>query len=417
MKYMSIAEAAKLWGVTTRRVQELCKSGAIFGAERFGRAWMIPEDAQKPLDRRTRKAKEKKLKGDENHRFNMPRENPFLLHTDLYNTPGTAEQVIASFDEYPETAKILRAQFDYRRGNIETIHKNVNYFLNEHGGFNSTISAGILLSFCAIWRGDSHLWRQARQHIYGAPCKNDRDRQIVEFWLAVVDSNISDTRQFPEWFERGNFDCLPADSYCTARAFYVKRLFISAHDLASGKTSFENVDGLGLMRTLPFIIEPMISQASIEHTLIPQIYLHLMAATVYHNIGDRDNAIEHIDKALHLAQPDRLFGILIEYRAGLDNLIDERMALINEDDVKELRELHKQYHKGWIRLHNTLLERNVSASLTSREREVARLAAFGFSNMEIAARLHIEVSSVKRYVFSAMNKVGAERRSELGLYI
>ncbi len=406
-----------MWGITTRRVQDLCKRGSIAGAVRFGRAWMIPENADKPIDRRTKQARQQKLKGDENHRFILPRQNPFLLHTDIYNTPGTAEEVIAQYKKYRETAKILQAQLDYRRGNIAALSQDVNYFLNEHGGFNSTISAGILLSFCAIWRGDIHLWRQARQHIYAAPCKTDNDRQIVEFWLSVVDSNINDTRQFPDWFENGNFDCLPADSYCTARAFYVKRLFISAHDLASGKMTLPNVDGLGLMRTLPFMIEPMISQAKIEHTLIPQIYLHLMAATVYRNLGENEKAIAHVDDALRLAQPDRLFGVLIEYRTGLDTLIDDRMALINEDDAKEFKELYKQYHRGWIRLHNALLKRNLSETLTTREREVARLAAFGFSNAEIAARLYIEISSVKRYVFSAMNKVGAERRSELGLYI
>ncbi len=417
MNYISIGQAAEKWGVTTRRVQDLCKKGAIQGAVRFGRAWMIPENIDKPLDRRTRSAKRLNIKGDENHRFVLPRENPFLLHTDIYNTPGTAEEVVEQFAEYKETYKILKAQLEYRRGNIDFISKNINYFLNEHGGFNSRISAGILLSFCAIWRGDINLWQQARQHIYSAPCKNDNDRQIIEFWLAVVDSNINDTRDFPAWFEKGQFDCLPADSYCTARAFYVKRLFISAQDLASGKVNFENVTGLGLMHTLPFITEPMISQAKIERTLIPEIYLHLMAATVYKNLGDNENAIKHVDEALHLAQPDRLFGILIEYRTGLDTLIDDRMALISEADTKEFKEIYKQYHKGWIRLHNKLLERNISSALTLREREVARLAAFGFSNAEIAVRLHIEISSVKRYIFSAMNKVGAERRSELGLYI
>lgn len=417
MEYINISEAAERWGITARRVQDLCKKGSIAGAMRFGRAWMIPEKTDKPLDRRTRNAKQQKLKGDENHRFILPRQNPFLLHTDIYSEPGTADDIIKQYDKYSETFKILKSQLDYRRGNIDEISKNINYFLKEHGGFNSTISAGILLSFCAIWKGDVNLWRQARQHIYGAPCKNDNDRQIVDFWLAVVDSNINDTRQFPEWFEKGQFDCLPADSYCTARAFYVKRLFISAHDLASGKISLENVDGLGLMRTLPFMIEPMISQAKIEHTLIPEIYLHLMVATVYRNLGENDKATQHVDIALKLAQPDRLFGILIEHSRGLDTLIEDRMALINEDDARAFKELYKRYYKGWIRLHNALLSRNISVTLTPREREVARLAAYGLSNAEISIRLHIEISSVKRYIFSAMNKVGAERRSELGLYI
>lgn len=417
MEYMNINTAAERWGITTRRVQDLCKKGSIVGAVRFGRAWMIPENAEKPIDRRTRQARQQNLKGDENYRFILPRQNPFLLHTDIYSEPGSGDEAVKQYEQYSETYKILKAQLEYRRGNIDYIVKNINYFLNEHGGFNSAISAGILLSFCAIWKGDINLWRQARQHIYNAPCKNDNDRQIIDFWLAAIDSNINDTRQFPEWFEHGNFDYLPADTYCSARTLYVKRLFISAHDLASGKVSLENVTGLGLMRTLPFIIEPMISQAKIERTIIPEIYLRLMAATVYRNLGENNRAIEHVDAALKLAQPDRLFGVLVEYKTGLDTLIDDRMALINEDDAKEFKEHYKQYRKGWLRLHNKLLERNISGELTPREREVARLAAFGFSNAEIAERLHIEISSVKRYVFSAMNKVGAERRSELGLYI
>ncbi len=416
MNYISIPQAAEKWNLTTRRVQELCKSGAIPGATRLGRAWMLPEDAARPADGRTRQARQEKAI-DAHFYLPVPRKNPFLIHTDLYHTPGTADQLVASFADHPETAKILQAQFDYRRGDIDGLSKSVYYFLNEHAGFHATISAGILLSFCALWRGDIHLWRQARQHIYGAPCRDERDRQIVLFWLAIVDSTIKDIRSYPEWFEKGQFDCLPGDSYCTARVFYVKYMFIAAHDVAIGKRSLPDVEAMGLLRTMPYIIEPMLSQAKYERTLIPQIYLHLMLATVYHNLGDNDQAIPHIDQAIRLCLPDQLFGILIEYRTDLDGLLDERLALMAPASLPKFRELHRKMMAGWIKLHNQVLERNISATLTTREREVAKLAAFGLSNTEIAQRLHIELSSVKQYIFSAMNKVGVEKRAELGLYI
>ncbi len=416
MNYIPISEAAQKWNLTIRRVQELCKSGAIAGAARFGRAWMIPEDAKRPMDGRTKQAKLPKA-ADQQVFMPVPRKNPFLIHTDLYNTPGSADQLVASFAEHPEISKILEAQFDYRRGDIDKLSKNVNYFLQEHAGFHATISAGILLSFCATWKGDIHLWRQARQHIYGAPCKDEHDRQIVSFWLAVVDSTIRDTRSYPEWFERGQFDCLPGDSYCTARVFYVKYLFIRSHELASGKRSFPDVEGLGLMKSLPYILEPMLSQAKYEHTVIPESYLHLMLATVYHNLGSNADAIPHIDQAIRLCLPDQLLGILTEYRTDLDGLLDDRLAEIAPAVLPKFREVHKRMISGWIKLHNQLMERSIAANLTMREREVAKLAAFGLSNTEIAQRLHIELSSVKQYIFSAMNKVGVEKRTELGLYI
>ncbi len=417
MAYINISTAAEKWGITVRRVQEMCKNGTIKGATRFGRAWMIPENAEKPADKRTKEAKKQSPQKTQGFLLPAPKQNPFLIHTDLYNTPGTEQEVITSFADYPETQMIIKAQFDCRSGNIDSVYKNADHFLKNHIGFYSTISTGVALSFCAIWRGDINLWRKARQHIYNAPFKTEEQLQEIKFWIAVIESNIHDVRNYPDWFTKGDFECLPADCYCTARVFYAKRLFVSANDLASGKLKFINVEKLGLMRTLPYVLEPMISQAKIEKTVVPEIYLHLMAAVAYHNLDDDSNAIEHIDKAINLCIPDKLYGILTEYRTLLGNLLDDRLLIRSRELYDTIRTLHKIYHAGWVKLHNILLERNVSEILTTREREVARLAAIGLSNQEISLRLSIETSSVKQYIFSAMNKVGAEKRNELGLYI
>lgn len=50
--YISIREASYKWDVSERRVNQYCTQGRIAGAERFGRSWAIPEDAQKPKDPR-----------------------------------------------------------------------------------------------------------------------------------------------------------------------------------------------------------------------------------------------------------------------------------------------------------------------------------------------------------------------------
>ncbi|MGM9525432.1 MAG: AAA family ATPase, partial [Peptococcaceae bacterium] len=52
---MTIKEAAAAWGLTERRVNELCKSGRIPGAYKEGKQWFIPDDAQKPQDKRRRR--------------------------------------------------------------------------------------------------------------------------------------------------------------------------------------------------------------------------------------------------------------------------------------------------------------------------------------------------------------------------
>lgn len=52
MDYMTTQEAATLWGISDRRVRILCAENKIAGAEKYGKSYRIPADAQKPVDGR-----------------------------------------------------------------------------------------------------------------------------------------------------------------------------------------------------------------------------------------------------------------------------------------------------------------------------------------------------------------------------
>lgn len=59
-EYMTAQEAAEKWNVSLRWVQRLCKEDRIDGVMNINRVWLIPKDAEKPIDGRTRKGKEQK---------------------------------------------------------------------------------------------------------------------------------------------------------------------------------------------------------------------------------------------------------------------------------------------------------------------------------------------------------------------
>lgn len=58
MNYISAKDVALKWNISTRRVQVLCEQGRIAGVFRIGNTWAIPEDAEKPTDRRAKQARE-----------------------------------------------------------------------------------------------------------------------------------------------------------------------------------------------------------------------------------------------------------------------------------------------------------------------------------------------------------------------
>ena len=55
--YKKIAEIAKEWGISERRINTLCLEGRIKGAEKFGNVWAIPENAERPNDDRVKSGK------------------------------------------------------------------------------------------------------------------------------------------------------------------------------------------------------------------------------------------------------------------------------------------------------------------------------------------------------------------------
>ena len=401
MQLITVKEAAEKWGVTPRRVQSLCKEGRIKGATRWERTWMIPAHAVLP-----------KGKKDVSPHLPMPKQCPFLDMTNIYRIPGQAEESMRFLENNPEAHALLSAQIAYRRGEIDKVYSQARYFLSAHSGFYAILGGGMLLALCAIWRGDVNLWYEAKKHICEAPSQTPEERDMISLALAVVDSSVYDNKDYPEWFARGSFSPLHADSHPTAKVFYVKFLYMTAFAIASKQQDMEGVKGLAIMRMLPFAIEPMIAQAVVDQTVLPEIYLRLSCAVSYYNIGDKAHAIEHIDKAIAMALPDRLYGVLTEYVRHFDRLLEERLELADPEALIMVKNLYKIYSVGWAKLSSAVRGRMIACNLTHREREVAKLAAFGFTSKEIAATLYISESTVKQTILSAVQKTGIKDRSE-----
>ena len=408
MEYLNITETAQKWGISSRRLQTLCLNGKIAGATRFGKVWMIPKDAQKPIDGRTKASKENNAILLEKN-MPLPRKTPFLHMTDLYSVAGQAESSIAALSENHEAQTLLEAEIAYSKGDIEKVYDNAYYLLHKHSGFYAVISAGMLLGLCAIWRGDLNMWRQAKIHIAEAPAKSDADRDIMAFSITAIDSILYDVSSFPEWFKMGRFEPLHNDALPAAKVFYAKYLYAVGYALATRQLELRGVQGLALITMIPNTIEPMISQAVADNSIVAEIYLRMTCAAIYHTGGNDEQAIYHIDRAVKLALPDKLYGILAEYGRTLDSLLEQRISKVDIDAWHKVRNLYNVYIAGWTKLSGSVRGKNLATTLSPKEREVAKLAAFGFKNSQIAQTLSMSISAVKQAVTNISNKTGMSR--------
>ncbi len=146
MKYLSVAEIAKKWGLTDRSVRGYCSNGKIPGAFLTGKTWNIPETAKRPLrsemvDRRSKTLldilKEEKsahVSGGIYHRIQIDltynsnhMEGSRLTHDQTRyifetNTIGISEQGV-NVDDIVETANHFKC--------IDLVIDNAMYTLSE----------------------------------------------------------------------------------------------------------------------------------------------------------------------------------------------------------------------------------------------------------------------------------------------
>ncbi len=403
MGYLTCKQVSEKFGIPLRDLQKMCREGTIEGAVRQGRGWLIPDDSDiigivsedmpcvEPIPQRT-----------------------YSGITDIYKNAGSADAIInALTDDF--SRDIFASQLAFYRGEYEkSIELAKKHFVASETSVAYRSAVGMQLMLGSIAVGDIGIWRQGRDYLAESECTNENALAVRDFYLAAGACAISDATQFPEWFKRGDFLQLPRQSYPAAFYNYVKYLYTVCHD---DEQRGEHQSAIDLMHNMPYIIEPMISVVAFDKVIVIEIYLRLLCALAYHISGRDDVAIIHIDKAIDLAIPDKLYTPLAEYRRRFGFLMDDRFVIKYESELPELKRISKQLSDGWVQIHNRHMGRNVTNKLSTREWQTARLASYGLSNRDIAERMGITVNAVKQALRLAMDKTGAENRAEISKYI
>lgn len=348
MEYLNIEVVANKWGITPRRLQILCAEGKIPGATRFGRAWMIPKDAVKPLDGR-RKA-HNNTQAQQNQDLPFPRCSPALRLTNLYRTPGSAKQVKNALYSHPYAQALFSAEIAYCKGLIDDAYAQANTLPDHSDNYYGIICKNLLLAQCAVWRGDLSLWNNARTRILNLSTIDKNQEDSISLCICSLDGIFYGYNEIPHWLQNGRFESLHKDTLPAAKVYYTNYLYNNGQALIAKTFGNDSIMGLATMKLLPATIEPMIAQAMADETVITEIYLRLICANTYHFCKKDDLSLHHIDKAIKLAMPDKLYGILAEFCMTLSALIEQQLNQIDSSVWEEVSRLFDQYATNWSSL-------------------------------------------------------------------
>ena len=400
MESLTVRQAAEKWGLSPRTVQQLCTQGRIPGAQKFGKAWAIPADAQKPGGPRRVRLQEppapaqpspgRSLSGG----ILMPLMNtPFL--------PGHCQEAVEAMEAGPQR-DIALAEYHYFSGQPEqAVLEAEPYLTSPHMG--ARLSACLLYAYANLSLGRIQQARFALQALntaLAAAGAQSPQLQAAPAFVAAAGAvllHLPLPQGMPDI--QGFLPLLPPGLRAFALYVYAHYLYLQG----------EYGQSTG-------IVEATLSMGA-ERYPIPAIYLHLVAVMDAMSLKQTERARAHLLAAWDLARPDDLIEGLGEHHGLLGGMLEAVIKPGWPEDFKRIIDITYRFSAGWRKVHNPETGHDVADDLTTTEFAVCMLAARGWTNEEIGKHMHISPNTVKRHLSSAMGKLGIDHRHDLKPYM
>lgn len=396
MEYITVTEAAKKWKVSNRMVQKYCAEGRIKGVKKFGISWGIPADSVKPRDPRKERLISPKGYACEDEAFKglMPLMNhPFQ--------PGRCMDFIDGMEDGPQK-NIALAEYHYFSGQAEKAAQEAELFLT-YPDTAVRLSACLIYGYANLSIGQIYHAKHALTEIQdtleadGDPLPQARAMSAFVAAAAAVLLHLPLPDGMPPVQEL--LPVLPLG----LRAF---ALYVQAHHLYL-QEQYETSIG---------VVEATLAMGAQRYP-IPAIYLHLVAVMDYMSLRQVEQAEKHLLAAWRLARPDDLIEGFGEHHGLLGGMLEAVIKPNWPEDFKRMIAITYRFSAGWRKIHNPETGNHVADNLTTTEFATAMLAARGWTNQEIGLHMNISPNTVKRYLSTAMEKLGITRRKDFKKYM
>ena len=398
--YLSLREAAQKWGVSERRINQYCTEGRIAGAQRIGKAWAIPSNAQKPGDPRRMRQQGKipplqtSAGGRLNHANLMP-----LMNTAF--VPGNCQDAALAMTPGPRR-DIALAEYHYFSGQPEAAAKEAEVYLTSPD-IGAKLSACLIYAYANLSLGRIPQARFALDELnadLAAAGKESPEFRAAAAFVASAGAVLLHLPMPDKLPEIESFlPLLPPG----LRAF---ALYVQAHYLYLKKEYSKSAG----------TVEATLAMGASAYP-IPAIYLHLVAVMDYMSLKQSEQAQGHLLTAWEMARPDDLIEGFGEHHGLLGAMLEAVIKPKWPEDFKRIIDITYRFSSGWRRVHNPITGHDVADDLTTTEFAIAMLAARNWTTQEIAEHLNISVNTVKSHISEAMRKLNVRNRKSLKQYM
>ena len=300
---------------------------------------------------------------------------------------------------------VAKAEMYYLRGDIETAEilcLKAMYIADSRNQLSIFLAANLILTRISVFTGDK-LSFIGRLELFTKKISEVEDAsgmyaRMVDQCRGFIYSSIREKSRIPDWLKDENRieDNSNFVTLASANIIYGKYLIIDRqyHHLQAVSGHFIGIAGA-------------------HSYIIPKIYTYIYISISNNETGLPAKAQQLLREALELACDDKIYMPFVENFEQISPVMEAMMQ--NEKYahfIREVKRIYKIYSKGYKVIAKSYEDKS-NYGLTSREADIARLAAHRMSNKEIAEVLYIAESTVKSTMKAVFAKLEINSRSDL----
>jgi LuxR family maltose regulon positive regulatory protein len=331
--------------------------------------------------------------------------------------PGRADQEADALEEYISlyarltggngcgADALFRAELAYQRGDLNQAEVFAYKALTlAESRQQSIVQLGstLLLGQIALHKADSAGWQYAINSMERAasfPSQNTFvTRSALDAVRGLLLSELKEQRSIAEWLQNSDFSGRKLPPFMFITVMFVHALYL----LHQGE--FARLIGT---------VQALVPDDAFFDRPYRDLFRSLALAVSHFYMSNHDLATALVEHAAERALPDGMVHPFVAFSSALqrmpDELIEKKYPLLFE----KFKTVRERFETGWSSLRDDIFPDELPADLTPREYEVARLAAQGMRNSEIAEKLVVSESTVRTHMRIIFQKLDVDRRAKL----
>lgn len=382
MEYISVKEASELWGIDASNIGKLCRKGKIEGAKIVGRNWLIPQNAPKPIDGRTRAAKE-------------------IQRSTVFRFPLYINFPVESFVPplSGEEASLRQAQVDFNNCEFEKAKVLFETLAENAESIYVKICAHFYMCVLSAVYDMKIPWGKYYCGMILLLSADFPRKKEMELFLPWLDFIIGQVGRIPE---KLNVD--PAYDYHPS-AWYLNT-FLSAFNHTKANDYTPNTKC-----SEPFVTLCRIAERDGYYVEGQELHVSLF---MFHYFANNKGAMEyHLRNAVRLAYEHDLLYAIADIEAYYPDAVNAVLCEYPDSFAERIRKNSNKIIDNYSRFTKKASITNVYERLSKSDFRYAFYAIEGYANKQVADICGVSERTVAKRYNDIYDKLGINSKKEL----